>query len=212
MLGHTLLVSAHVAAVSVGFGAAMIADWIVLTRMTFVDVAQRPVAQVTELSRAVAAGLCLAWVTGLALVADNWAANPATILNEKLWAKVVIVAILTLNGVLLHHFALPLMRRRVGGPMFGKRGTVALLSCTLLAAVSLTGWTSGLLLGLARELNGVVKMTNVLVAAAVTWQAAWFFGALLAFVAQWRLLGKAAAAGDAGLRAPRALIGSPAVQ
>ena len=83
---HTVLVLGHVLALALGLGSALLADWIVLRKLAFGTVSQKAAQQLTDLSRAVSAGLVLIWITGALLVADNALDAPASIMNQKLWA------------------------------------------------------------------------------------------------------------------------------
>ncbi len=173
---HTLLVLGHLLALSLGLGAALLADWVVLRKLTFGNVSQRAAGQLIDLSHAVSAGLVLIWVTGALLVADSAWDVPASIMNQKLWAKLVIVAILTLNALLLHGLVLPRVVSRVGQPLFETSfGWLPLIS-TLFGAVSAVSWTFAACLGLARELNGHANLMPILgsylIALLLTWVAA----------------------------------------
>jgi len=159
---HTLLVLSHMLALALGLGAALLADWVVLRKLTFGIVSQRAAGQLVDLSHAVSAGLLLIWVTGALLVADNALDAPASIMNQKLWAKLVIVTVLTLNAVLLHRMVLPRAASRVGQPLFETSfGRVSMVS-VLLGAVSAVSWMFAAYLGVARELNGKANLVPIL--------------------------------------------------
>ncbi len=173
---HTLLVLGHLMALSLGLGAALLADWVVLRKLTSGIVSPRAARQLIDLSHAVTAGLVLIWVTGALLMADSAWDAPASITNQKLWAKLVIVAILTLNALLLHGLVLPRVVSRVGQPLFETSfGGLSLIS-TWFGAVSAVSWTSAAYLGLARELNGHANLMPILgsylIAVVLTWVAA----------------------------------------
>ena len=173
---HTLLVLGHLLALSLGLGAALLADWVVLRKLTSGIVSPQAAGQLIDLSHAVSAGLVLIWVTGALLVADSAWDAPASIMNQKLWAKLVIVAVLTLNALLLHGLVLPRVVSRVGQPLFETSfGWLPLIS-TLFAAVSAVSWTFAAYLGLARELNGHANLMPIvgsyLIAVLLTWVAA----------------------------------------
>lgn len=159
---HTLLVILHLTALAVGLGAALLADWIAVTRILFGRLSARSAAQLQDLSMAVSVGLAMLWCSGALLVWNNAILAPATLGNEKLWAKVLIVTVLTLNAIVLHKLALPLVRARVGQALFERRQHGTRVLCALIAAVSFTSWVSALYLGAARELNGTVAVFDVL--------------------------------------------------
>lgn len=159
---HTLLVLGHVLALALGLGAALLADWIVIRKLAFGIVSQRAVAQLLDLSRAVGAGLVLIWVTGAFLVADNALDAPASIMNQKLWAKLVIVAALTCNALLLHRVVLPMVKGRIGYPLFTTVLHPLPMLSILLGVVSAVSWIFAAYLGVARELNGHANLTAIL--------------------------------------------------
>ena len=173
---HTLLVLGHLLALALGLGAALLADWVVLRRLTSGIVSPRAAGQLIDLSHAVSAGLVLIWVTGALLLADSTWDAPASIMNQKLWAKLVIVAVLTLNALLLHGIVLPRVVSRVGQLLFETSFGWFPLTSSLFGAVSAVSWTFAACLGLARELNGHANLMPILgsylIALLLTWVAA----------------------------------------
>ncbi len=173
---HTLLVLSHLLALALGLGAALLADWVVVRKLMFGLVSQRAAAQLTDLSHAVSVGLVLIWVTGALLVTTNALNAPASIMNQKLWAKLIIVTVLTLNALLLHSVVLPRVVSRVGQSLFETSfGRLPAVS-NLLGAVSAVSWMFAACLGLARELNGQMNLIPILgsylVALLLTWAGA----------------------------------------
>ena len=173
---HTLLVLGHLLALALGLGAALLAGWVVLRKLTSGIVSPRAAGQLIALSHAVSTGMVLIWVTGAFLVADGAWNAPASVMNQKLWAKLVVVAILTLNAMLLHGIVLPRVVSRIGQPLFEASFSWFPLISTLLAAVSAVSWTFAAYLGFARELNGHANLAPILggylVALLLTWVAA----------------------------------------
>ena len=185
---HTLLVLGHLLALSLGLGAALLADWIVLRRLASEIVSQRAAGQLVDLSHAVSAGLVLIWVTGALLVADGAWSEPASIMNQKLWAKLVIVAVLTLNALLLHGIVLPRVASRVGQSLFETSvGWFPLIS-TLFGAISAASWTFAACLGLAGELNGHANLMPILGSYLVALLLAWVAAVILSHLLRHRRL------------------------
>lgn len=84
------------------------------------------------------------WVSGVAIIGLNMGFDWAAIMaNGKVFAKVTVVAILTINGVFLHFYAFPLFE---GGAASSRR----LLICSVLGAVSSVSWLFASLFGVAR--------------------------------------------------------------
>ena len=158
---HSIIVFLHVVALAIGLGGAVLADWIVLSQLTFRTVTPASASRLSDLSRAVMIGLVLLWITGAALIAYQMQTAPQQLLtNQKVWAKIAIVAILTVNALLLHGTALPQVAMRVGQPLFEQSWRV-LVPATLFAAVSATSWIFAAYLGIARELNHTVTVYQV---------------------------------------------------
>ena len=183
---HTILVLSHILALALGLGSALLADWIVLRKLAFGTVSQKAAQQLIELSRGVCVGLALIWVTGALLVADNALIAPASIMNQKLWAKLAIVAALTLNAVLLHRIVMPMVTRRVGQPLFGAVFDRLAMVSTLLGAVSMVSWVFSAFLGIARELNGRENLVPILVSYLCVLLLAWVLAVILLWSMQHR--------------------------
>lgn len=91
------------------------------------------------------AGLVVLWASGLYLVLDVTDANLASI-SPKLYTKLAVVSILTLNAMVIGNFALPMMKQfeshRLGDIPLGERCYMCIMS-----AVSTMSWMSALALG-----------------------------------------------------------------
>lgn len=183
---HSLLVLGHVLALALGLGSALLADWIVLRKLAFGTVSQKAAGQLIDLSHAVCAGLVLIWITGALLVADNALDAPASIMNQKLWAKLAVVSILTLNAALLHGIAMPMVKRRVGQPLFETAFARLPMVSTLLGAVSAVSWVFSAYLGIARELNGQANFMPILGSYLAALLLAWATATILVAATQQR--------------------------
>ena len=100
------------------------------------------------------------WITGIALVSRDAAlAGWSYYLNPKIQAKIVIVCLLTLNGMVLHHAVIPALKK--AGTLlnlsFGKH-MLALLA----GSVSAVSWFYAAMLGIGRPLNWKYALTELL--------------------------------------------------
>lgn len=186
---HTVLVLSHILALALGLGSALLADWIVLRKLAFKTVSQKAAGQLIDLSHAVCAGLVLIWITGALLVTDNALNTPASVVNQKLWAKLVIVTALTLNAVLLHRIVMPMVKRRVGQPLFETAFDRLAMASTLLGAVSVVSWVFSAYLGVARELNGRENLVPILVSYLGALLLTWALAVILLWSMQQRRAG-----------------------
>jgi hypothetical protein len=115
-------------------------------------------------TRLVALSLLVLCASGAALIALGLQERPDTLANPKLQAKLVLVALLTLNAVVLHRFTFPRLAR-------GRRVTLDSLHDALVVAVPVALsnclWLFIAFLGIARPWNHVMPMADVLAIAAL---------------------------------------------
>src|SRR5687767_12397887 len=103
---NTLLVFLHLLATCIAVGILLIQDFS-LARTHGRPLSRMEINELQLSASRVCNALIVLWITGIALVADGYLGHPDYVLNEKLWAKITVVVILTFNGVLLHYFAFP---------------------------------------------------------------------------------------------------------
>ncbi len=130
----------------------------------FLGMAHRPITpeRREELQRTKAvmtSALWLLWATGALFVYTGYAQDPAYVMNEKLWMKILAVSVLTLNGMLMHRFAFPLMMQ---GGIFLEFPPGRMLGLTLFATVSSVSWLYASFLGIARSWNHVMPFQHAL--------------------------------------------------
>jgi hypothetical protein len=169
----TLIKIAHLVGLIMGLGGALLLDLTILTRGIIKPVSHYTIHQLHMLSRVVAAGLLLLWITGLALIWINWQIKPEYIENPKLWAKIIIVCILTVNGILIHTAVMPKLEERLGLRLFEGRSNRHVMMFTFVASVSAVSWITPFILGKASELNFVVPASTILIAYASAVAFAW---------------------------------------
>jgi hypothetical protein len=181
----------HLIGIVVGLGAATILDLVILRFAAAGKIAPEHASIIEFCSKVVTAGLLVLWVSGAAFLLHYYAFDPAKLGNEKVWAKIAIVGVLTLNGVFIHRTVLPLVRARVGQSLF--EGMTVLQRSLLITfgVVSATSWYVPLLLGAMPQLNFVVPATTILLAYAVVLGVAIALTQMMAHV----LLSEASSAG-----------------
>ncbi|MFG6429544.1 hypothetical protein [Roseateles sp. LYH14W] len=158
MLLKNLLVFVHLIAMAVAVGRMLEFDLRFLRAAHLpMNGAMRRALRATQ--RTMTATLGLLWATGLALVALAAWQDPNALLNEKLWMKMVTVACLTANGVVLHRFAFPLL---AGGLPFLALPPRQRLGLTLCAVMSSVSWLYASFLGIARSWNHSAPFVHVL--------------------------------------------------
>ncbi len=106
--------------------------------------------------------MALLWLSGLGLLAYYSAFDLAALQNPKVWAKVAIVAVLTLNGLFIHAQVLPLITRQAGRGLFDGISEVRKSLLLTAGAVSIISWYMPLFLAVSRPLNFVVPAQTIL--------------------------------------------------
>ena len=158
----TVLIAGHLVGLAFGVGGALTLD-IIAFRYFYLDrVTPEKLIIFHFIARLVTFGLIILWVTGIAFLWLYWQHQPELLGNQKVWAKLVIVVVLTVNGYFLHHRVFPILDRNLGRQMF-HRVTVdetAMMFC--LSSISIISWGFPLVLGIARSLNFTAGMGSIL--------------------------------------------------
>jgi hypothetical protein len=137
---------------ALGLGGATILDVMLLRSLLHpLDVAD--VRMFETISKHVTFGLAALWLSGLGFLVVYKSASPDLLLNPKLWAKIVIVGVMTLNGVCLHSRILPILHAQAGRTVLDGVPTRVRIRMLTAAAISVVSWCTSFLLGIVRELN-----------------------------------------------------------
>lgn len=159
---HTILVVAHLVGLALGAGAALTADIFILRNGLTTRIEQRVVDTAEFLGGIVALGLALLWISGLALMAEALLTKPQFYANEKFWAKLVIVTILTVNGVIIHNIVLPKLKSQMGRGLFDDTPAAERAVLCSAGAISGVSWMLPILLGSAKEWSNVASFADVM--------------------------------------------------
>ncbi|AWY44021.1 hypothetical protein DKY63_30555 [Pseudomonas putida] len=115
-----------------------------------------------SLQRSVVWALIALWVTGAAIIGIDYLDKGMQYFsNPKLQAKVIIVMMLTYNGVLLHRLVLPALQKAGSLLDLGFSARMMALFCGSLSAVS---WMYAAMLGVGRPLAWKYSLSELLMA------------------------------------------------
>ncbi|GFM79155.1 MULTISPECIES: hypothetical protein [Pseudomonas] len=155
----TVLVGLHLLGLCFGLGGATMLDYWILRWMRKGSLPVEIKSTFTFISTVVAIGLGLLWLSGLGFLALYGLESPEKLSNPKLWAKVCIVSALTLNGMLIHVFVLPVVLRDMSQPILDgvSRSRIAIFLAS--GALSAISWYTAFALGIFRELNNSVSFS-----------------------------------------------------
>lgn len=158
----TVLIAGHLVGLAFGVGGALTLD-IIAFRYFYLDrITAEKLIIFHFIARLVTFGLIILWLTGLAFLWLYWQHQPELLGNQKVWAKLVIVAVLTVNGYFLHHRVFPILDRNLGRQMFHRVTVDEKAMMFSLSSISIISWGFPLVLGVARSLNFTTGMENIL--------------------------------------------------
>jgi hypothetical protein len=157
----------HFIGLALGLGAATVLDLMIFRFFINGKVTSEQWAVFHFGSRIVNAGLVILWITGFGFLAYYAAFEPVKVGNEKVWAKMMIVLILTINGFFIHSVILPKVKAQIGRSLMEGMSTAQKSVLLTSGAISATSWYVPLLLGALPQLNFVVPMTTILFAYAL---------------------------------------------
>lgn len=121
--------------------------------------ARRDVRRIHQAKPIVTAALWVLWLTGLAICALGYFKNPDYLLNQKLMMKLLVVEILTLNGLFLHEVA---FRHVKPGRVMAEESPLTQRLLVLMGCLSSTSWLFACFLGIARPLNNLSNFYELL--------------------------------------------------
>ncbi|MBZ9781689.1 hypothetical protein K9857_09005 [Pseudomonas sp. REP124] len=119
-------------------------------------------AHMESLQRNVVWALIVLWITGMAIMGiDYLDKGMQYFMNPKLQAKIIMVVMLTYNGVLLHRLVLPALQKAGSLLNLGFSARMMALFCGSLSAVS---WMYAVMLGVGRPLAWKYSLSELLMA------------------------------------------------
>lgn len=145
----TLYLIAHVFGAIIGAGGAFVGDALFLASIKDGKINADELRLMKVSSKLVWSGVILLVLSGILLVTTD----PARYLaSDKFLAKVTIVAIIILNGIIFHLIHIPHIKKHLElklseSETFMKRGSFILVS----GALSMVSWVSTVILGMLRK-------------------------------------------------------------
>lgn len=154
------IVYPHLIACCLAVGLVLTSDVAMIARLLNGDpyAAEDP-HHLDRLQKTVAWALGVLWLTGIGIVSlDASVQGLSYFLNPKLQAKIGIVALLTVNGALLHSAVLPALKR--AGSLLNLPVGNRMLAL-FAGAVSGVSWFYAAMLGIARPLNWKYSLVEI---------------------------------------------------
>lgn len=161
---RTGLILAHLLGLVLGVGSTILMDLYFLRHLRRIPLDDTALALIHLGSRLVVSGLILLWLSGIGFLLLYYHTDPGKLANPKMWAKITVVAMLTINGWFIHHRTIPALQARTGGTILRDGRLETLLFFLVPGAISFSGWGFATVLGTVRELNFVAPAETLLLA------------------------------------------------
>jgi hypothetical protein len=183
------IIYVHLIACCVAIGLVLTSDIGMVMQLFSGDPSERvDKRQLRQLQNTVAIALAALWVSGVAVVLlDASLKGWQYFANPKLQAKILIVVLLTLNGVVLHYRVLPWMLR---ARSLLKLSYGQSLLAIFAGAVSGVSWFYAAMLGVGRPLSWKYSLMELMTAYPLLIGAGFFSMLLLTFWAKYRASGE----------------------
>ena len=139
----------HILAVSIGLGAAFMAEFIALSRINS-RIDDAIIERMETCHKLIWAALIAMWISGIAMIYIRTGFDIASF-SPKLFVKLGIVSVLTANAVMIGAIAMPLLRG-ARGKIVLQLPLVRLLTMAILGAISTASWMLALALGISKVL------------------------------------------------------------
>jgi hypothetical protein len=152
----------HLCGLVLGVGSATLLDLIIARFILMRGISYEHIYVVDFSSKIVTIGLALLWISGIGFLIHYGVFEPAKLENPKIWAKIAIVAVLSVNGLLVHYFVLPRIRNQVGKRLLDGLPPFDCSLVLLAGTVSAISWYVPLILGAIPQLNYVVPAEVIL--------------------------------------------------
>ena len=160
--GKSFIVAAHQASLVIGLGAALFLDIYLAQFLKYRVITQHTLDLVRFGSQLVTWGLAAIWATGGAILLYYYLWAPELLQNPKIWAKLIIVLGLTINGLFIHRYAFNGLRNCLGRRVLDQGLLKVALTFLPLAAISVVSWGFAFLLGAFKELNNTYDAASLL--------------------------------------------------
>ena len=161
-----LLVFAHLLAASTALGAIVATDLRLLSKLAQDRMRIAPPNEFV--ARIVIVALCVLYLTGGAIVAQGLLERPDDLANPKLQAKLLLVALLTVNAFVLHRLTFPRLAR---GRRVARWHVSDWIVVGVPVGVSNFLWLFVSFLGIARPWNHSMPLQDILEIAAALYVA-----------------------------------------
>ena len=162
LAARTMLRFVHFVGLALGLGGATVLDLMLIRFFISDRITPEKWIVFRFVSTLVNIGLLLLWVTGLGFLLHYVLFDPVKLTNDKIWAKLAIVWVLSVNGLFIHAVVLPRIEQQIGRPLFSSMGKWQRRTFLASGAVSAVSWYVPVALGALVQFNFTVPASAIL--------------------------------------------------
>lgn len=152
----------HLSGLAIGIGGAWILEAFILKHVQTYTISRANFQVVKFIANFVLIGLAILWFSGMLFLLYYYLYTPELLLNQKVWAKMMIVVILTINGYFIHHNLLPLIEKCIGSTLQSVLSLEKLRRTLFMGTISFFSWLFPVVLGVSNSLNFSVSIGAIL--------------------------------------------------
>lgn len=152
----------HFAGIIFGVGAATILDLIIFRFVLLKRIEETYIHIIDFTSNIITLGLVLLWTSGFGFLIYYLFCDFEKLDNPKLWAKIIIVSVLTLNALLVHAFVVPQVEIQIGQHLFDGLSRLHRFLLIMIGTISAISWYVPLVLGIVPQFNNTVPSEIIL--------------------------------------------------
>lgn len=152
----------HLSGLAIGIGGAWILEAFILKHVQTLTISRANFQVVKFIASFVLIGLAILWFSGMLFLFYYYLYTPELLLNQKVWAKMMIVVILTINGYFIHHNLLPLIEKCIGSTLQSVLSLEKLRQTLFMGTISFFSWLFPVILGVSNSLNFSVSIGAIL--------------------------------------------------
>lgn len=148
----SLILFLHITGLALGVGGSWVLDSFIIKNRSVI-ISKEKYQIIEFVSRLVIIGLILLWVSGLLFLLYYFLYTPLYLSNQKVWGKLFIVMVLTINGYFIHSIVIPKIKGIIGSTLISSFTKKEMLQLTLIAVISFLSWLFPIIIGVTSSLN-----------------------------------------------------------
>ena len=160
----TILIFVHLGSFALSFGLVLFCDIMMMSIPFKGNVTPRQLDFITAASAAIYKALVVLIVSGLLFLPYYYFYSAESLLNPKLYVKMLVVAILSVNGYWLHKKGIEVLKIGLTEDLRTKANVPLLKKLLTSGGLSAISWWTAFLLGTFKELNfkySFLEMTSL---------------------------------------------------